>query len=139
MTLEKYNSLTPEQKARFPDARRLQIEAAQRASAQRIGQSVQGQSLAEAVNQNVAPNPGRDVRVNQLKSEVMRHIQPRQLVPMSPNTRARMIEKLKTAGVMSQRLEHSLPLYLSLSKDEEKTKELLRSVCKHIEMLEYEN
>ena len=138
MTLEKYNSLTPEQKARFPDARRLQ-EAAQRAGAQRLGQNVQGQSLAEAVNQNVAPNTGRDVRVNQLKSEVMRHISPRQLVPMSPNTRARMIEKLKTAGVMLQRLEHSLPLFLSLSKDEEKTKELLRSVCKHIKMLEYEN
>ena len=131
MTLEKYKSLTPEQKARFP--------AAQRAGAQRLGQNVQGQSLAEAVNQNVAPNPGRDVRVNQLKSEIMRHISPRQPVPMSPNTRARMIEKLKTAGVMSQRLEHSLPLYLSLSKDEEKTKELLRSVCKHIEMLEFEN
>lgn len=139
MTLEKYNSLTPEQKARFPDARRLQIEAAQRASAQRPGQNVQGQSLAEVVNQNVAPNPGRDVRVNQLKSEVMRHISARLPVPMSPNTRARMIEKLKAADAMSQRLEHSLPLYLSLSKDEEKTKELLRSVCKHIKILEYEN
>ena len=86
----------------------------------------------EVVNKTTVPNAGRDERVKELRSEVMRSMPPRQPVPMSPNTRARMIEKLKTAGNMSQRLESSLPLYLSLSKDEETTKDLLRSVCTHV-------
>lgn len=129
MTPEKYNSLPPEAKARFQEQRRLHNEAGQRANAQRLGQNVQGQRPAEAVNQIVVPNAGgRDERVKQLRSEIMRTMPTRQPIPMSPNTRTRMIEKLKSAGVMSQRLERSLPLYLSLSKDEEKTKDLLRSV-----------
>ena len=129
MTPEKYNSLPPEAKARFQEQRRLHNEAGQRFNAQRLSQNVQGQRPAEAVNQNVVPNAGgRDERVKELRSEIMRTMPTRQPIPMSPNTRARMIEKLKSAGVMSQRLERSLPLYLSLSKDEEKTKDLLRSV-----------
>lgn len=128
ITPEKYNSLPHEQKARLQEQRRLQIDVAQRANAQRLGPNVLGQRPAEAVNHNVVPNVGRDGRVIELKSEVLRNMPARQPIPMSPNTRARMIEKLKNAGVMSQRLERSLPLYLSLSKDEEKTKDLLRSV-----------
>ena len=134
MTPEKYNSLPPEAKARFQEQRRLQAETALRSNAQRLGQNIQGQKPAEAVNQNVVPNAGRDGRVKELRSEVMRTIKPRQPIPMSPNTRFRMIERLKSAGIMSQRLESSLPLYLSLSKDEESTKDLLRSVCKFVEM-----
>lgn len=83
----------------------------------------------DVVNKTTVPNAGRDERMKELRSEVMRSMPARQPVPMSPNTRARMIEKLKSAGSMSQRLESSLPLYLSLSKDEETTKDLLRSVC----------
>lgn len=105
------------------------MEAAQRASAQRLGQSVQGQRPTETVNQTVVPNAGRDGRVKELRNEVMRSMPMRHTVPMSPNTRAKMIEKLKSAINMSQRLESSLPLFLSLSKDEDKTKELLHSVC----------
>lgn len=134
MTPEKYNSLPPEQKAHLQEQRRRHIEA-QRAT-QRFGQNVQGQRPAEAVNQHVVQNAGRDVRLNQLKSEVMGSMPTRQPVPMSPNTRARMIEKLGNAGKMIQRLEHSLPLYLSLSKDEENTKELLRSVCRSVKVFE---
>ena len=66
----------------------------------------------------------------------MRNMPPRQPVGMSPSTRARMIEKLKTAANMSQRLESSLPLFLNLTKDEEMTKDLLRSVCNLSKMLE---
>lgn len=139
MTPEKYNSLTPEQKVRYQEQRRLQIEATQRANVQRPGQTVQGQRPAEAVNQTVVPNAGRDGRVKELRIEVMRSMPARQPIPMSPNTRARMIERLKSASLMARRLESSLPLYLSLSKDEERTKDLLRSVCKFAEMLKIAN
>lgn len=127
ITPEKYNSLPPEAKARFQEQRRSYIEATQRASAQQSGQNAQRQRPAEAVIQNVVPNAGRDGRVKELRSEVMRSMPTRQPIPMSPSTRARMIEQLKNAGIMSQRLEQSLPLYLSLSKDEDRTKDLLRS------------
>ena len=133
LTNEKFNALPPEQKARIQEHRRLQFEAAQRASGQRLGQSVQGQRPTEALNKTTVPNAGRDERVKELRGEVMRSMPPRQPVGMSPNTRARMIEKLKSAGNMSQRLESSLPLFLSLSKDEETTKDLLRSVCIPVE------
>lgn len=136
MTPEKYNSIPPEQKAHLQEQRRLHIEASQRASAQRFGQNVQGQRPAEAVNQHVVQNAGRDGRLNELRSEVMESMPTRQPVPMSPNTRARMIERLGNAGKMILRLDHSLPLYLSLSKDEEKTKDLLRSVCSFVKVLE---
>ena len=128
MTPEKYNALPPDQKARFQEQRRSHVEATQRASVQRPGQNTQGQRPTEIANKTAVPNAGRDGRVKELRSEVMRNMPIRQPIPMSPNTRARMIEKLKTAGSMSQRLEDSLPLYLNLSKDEETTKELLRSV-----------
>lgn len=131
ITPEKYNALPPEQKARFQEQqRRLQMENAQRA--QRLAQNAQGQRPTEAVNRTAAPNAGRDERVKELRSEVMRNMPARQPIPMSPNTRARMIEKLKSAGSMAQRLEDSLPLYLSLWKDEERTKDLIRSVSKLI-------
>ena len=133
LTPEKFNALPPEQKARFQETRRLQLEAAQRASGQRPGQNAQGQRPTEILNKTTVPNAGRDERVKELRSEVMRSMPPRQPIGMSPNTRARMIEKLKSAASMSQRLESSLPLFLSLSKDEETTKDLLRSVCKVVE------
>ena len=136
MTPEMYNSLPPEQKAHFQEQRRLHMEASQRPQAQRHSLNVQGQRPAEAVNQNVVPNAGRDSRLKELRNEVMRNMPTRQPIPMSPNTRAQMIERLRNVGAMSQRLESSLPLYLSLSKDEEKTKELLQSVCKFVSMLE---
>ena len=139
MTQEKYNSLPPELKARFHEQQRLQTEAGKRGNPQRVGQLVQGQRPAEAVEQVVVPNAGRDGRVKELRSEVMRSMPTRQPIPMSPNTRARMIERLKSAGLMVGRLEGSLPLYLSLSKDEERTKDLLRSVRKFIKMLEPAN
>ena len=135
ITPEKFNSLTPEQKARFQEQRRLQMEATQRASAQRLSQNVQGKRPAEAANQIIVPNAGRDGRLKELKSEVIRTLPTRQPVPMSPSTRARMIEKLRSASNMVHRLESSLPLFLSLSKDEEKTKDYLRAVCKLVEML----
>lgn len=139
MTQEKYNSLPPELKARFHEQQRLQTEAGKRGNPQRVGQLVQGQRPAEAVEQVVVPNAGRDGRVKELRSEVMRSMPTRQPIPMSPNTRARMIERLKSAGLMVGRLEGSLPLYLSLSKDEERTKDLLRSVRKFIKILEPAN
>lgn len=137
--LEKYNSLPAEQKARLQEQRRLQFEAAQRANAQRLGQSIQGQRPAEAANQIVAPNAGRDGRLKELKSEVNRSLPTRQPIPMSPNTRARMIERLKSASSMAHRLESSLPLFLTLWKDEERTKDLLRAVCKLVQTLDTAN
>lgn len=139
MTSEKYNSFTPEQKVRYQEQRRLQIEATQRASVQRPGQNAPGQRPAETVNQAVISNAGRDGRVKELRIEVMRSMPARQPIPMSPNTRARMIEKLKSAGLMARRLESSLPLYLSLSKDEDRTKDLLRSVGTFVKMMETAN
>ena len=136
MTSEMYNSLPPEQKAHFQEQRRLHIEANQRAQAQRHSLNLQGQRLAEAVSQNAAPNAGRDSRMKELRNDVMKNMPARQPIPMSPNTRAKMIDKLRSVSAMSSRLESSLPLFLSLSKDEEKTKELLRSVCKLVNFLE---
>lgn len=137
---EKYNSLPPEAKARFQEQQRLHNEAAQRAAnAQRLGQNIQGQRPAEAANQKSAPNAGRDERVKELRSEVMKTMLIRQPIPMSPNTRTRMIDKLRSTCGMSQRLENSLPLFLTLSKDEEKTKDLLRSVGRLIKILKTAN
>ena len=130
MTSEKYNALPPDQKTRF----RQQMETVQRANAQRLGQNPQGQRPMETVNKTAVPNAGRDGRVRELKNEVMRSLPARSPIPMSPNTRARMCERLKSAGNMSQRLEASLPLYLSLSKDEETTKDLLRAVSHSIKV-----
>ena len=133
MTQEKYTALPPDQKARLQEHRRLQIESAQRANAQRPGPSSQGQRPPEVVNKTAVPNAGRDGRLKELRGEVMRSMHARQPIPMSPNTRTRMIDKLKSAGNMSQRLESSLPLFLTLWKDEETTKDLLRSVCKFVQ------
>ena len=71
--------------------------------------------------------------MKELRNDVMRNMPTRQPVPMSPNTRAQMIERLRNVSAMSQRLESSLPLYLNLSKNEEETKEYLRLVCKFCE------
>ena len=123
ITPDKYNALPQEQKLLFQEQRRQQFETAQRA------RGAQGQRPAEVGNKSAGPNVGRDGRLKELRSEVMRSMPARQPIPMSPNTRARMIERLSSAQNMYQRLESSLPLFLSLSKDEETTKDLLRSVC----------
>lgn len=120
---EKWSSMTDEQKARFSEQRRLRT-----AQAQQNGQTVQGQIPVEASG-NAGQMAGRDSRLRELTLEVSRNMPPFPPIPMTPNTRARMVEKLKDASGMATRLEQSLPLFLSLSKNENKTKELLRAVC----------
>ena len=132
MTQEKFSALPPDQKARFQEHRRIQMENAPRASAPRPGHNAQRQRPMEGANKASTQNAGRDGRVKELRSEVMRSMPTRQPIPMSPNTRARMIERLKSTNNMSQRLEDSLPLYLTLWKDEETTKEFLRSVSESV-------
>lgn len=123
ITPEQFASFTNEQKAQFM-GRMQAAQAAHRARAmQANGQTVQRQAAINPVNQGGRLNN----RLHQLMNEVAQSAPRRPEVPMSPNTRKKMIEKLKEKmGVMVKRLDQSLPYYLGLSKDENRTKELLR-------------
>ena len=123
ITPEQFASFTNEQKAQFM-GRMQAAQAAQRARAmQANGQTVQGQAAVNAVNQGGRPNN----RLHQLMSEVAQSAPRRPEVPMSPNTRKQMIDRLRDKmGAMVKRIDQSLPVYLNLYKDENRTKELLR-------------
>ena len=124
--------MTPEQKLALQ--RHLQsqaIQAGQRPkAAQANGQPGQHPMTANNANKsNGVFTATRDNRFGQLMQEVAQTTPKRQEVPMSPDTRRQMINRLsEKMSQMMKNVEKSLPTYLSLSKDENHTKELLRIV-----------
>ncbi|KAK4693696.1 hypothetical protein P7C71_g3753, partial [Lecanoromycetidae sp. Uapishka_2] len=126
LTQEQYNSLNPEQKAQWQ--RRMQALQAlqrQRTLAQQNGSNAPPRTAAESAPVNTALGT-RDPKFQQLWNEVAQSTPPRPIVPMSPQTRSVMVEKLKSTGNMVQRVEESVPIFLHVSKDEDRVKDLLR-------------
>ena len=126
ITTEQLAKLSPEQRAQLQ--RRFQaFQAAQRGSVQQNGPGAPPARTAGNFNKNATFNPQE--KLHQLMAEVAQSPPPRQIVPMSPQTRSTMVEKLKEAtGNMLARLEQSIPHFLQVYKDENKVKELLRMV-----------
>ena len=132
LTREQFARMTPEQKLALQ--RHLQSQAIQASQRPKAAQaSAQpGQHPTNANNSNKSsgmPTATRDNRYGQLMQEVAQTTPKRQEVPMSPDTRRQMIDRLsEKMSNMMKNVEKSLPTYLSLSKDENHTKELLRIV-----------
>lgn len=128
MTREEFSKLTPQQKANV-------LRMQQATNAQRAGNVVQNGQVASGQTSALPPSQGnnqiveQEARMRPLIEEVERTLPQRSVVPMSPDTRNRMIEKLKdkTASYVDK-LQKSLPLYLGLIKDEEQTKVMIRMV-----------
>lgn len=127
ITPEQFNSLRPEQKAQLQ--RRMEMmRAQQRALAQQNGPNAPQRRPADPATQNPAQG-AKDLRFQQLMAEVAQSTPPRPIVPMSPQTRSFMVEKLKeNTSNMVARFEQSVPLFLHVSKDEDQVKDLLRIV-----------
>ena len=132
LTREQFARMTPEQKSVLQRHFQSQaMQAGQRPkAAQASGQPGQHPMTANNANKSSGvPNATRDSRYGQLMQEVAQTTPKRQEVPMSPKTRKQMIDRLsEKMSQMMKSVEKSLPAYLSLSKDENHTKELLRIV-----------
>ena len=126
LTPQHIASMPPEQRARF-EAHRQNL--AKQAAHRTANMQSQGQALVGSREQRGAQNTATELRVKQMMSEIAQNMPPRQSLPMSPSTRHQMVEKLGHAGNMVLRMEESLPLFLTRSKSEEATKDLLRTVC----------
>lgn len=136
LTREQFARMTPEQKLALQ--RHLQSQAIQASQRPKAAQaSAQpGQHPMNANNANKSSGMSiatRDNRYGQLMQEVAQTTPKRQEVPMSPDTRRQMVDRLnEKMSNMMKNVEKSLPTYLSLSKDENHTKELLRIVSRSL-------
>jgi len=129
--------ITPEQFARLNNEQKTQLQLRmqafqaahqQRAALQQIGVNTPPTRAANTANQNAAPNV-RNPRLHQLMDEVAQSTPPRQIIPMSPQTRTTMVEKLReSTGAMIARFEQSIPIFLQNTNDESQVKDLLRIV-----------
>lgn len=73
-------------------------------------------------------NSKKEHRLLQLIAETSQNTLARQPVMMSPQTRAMMVEKLRDAKEMVQRMEQSLPIFFKMYGDEKTTRDLIRTV-----------
>ena len=132
LTREQLARMTPEQRSALQ--RHFQSQANQAGqrpkAAQASGQPGQHPMTANNANKNSGvANAMRDNRYGQLMQEVAQNTPKRQEVSMSPKTRKQMIDRLsEKMSQMMKNVEKSLPTYLSLSNNENHTKELLRIV-----------
>ena len=129
LTREQYARMTPEQKSAALQ-RHLHIQAVQAGQrpkgAQASGQPGQHPMTANNANRNSGVPTNR---YGQLMQEVAQTTPKRQEVPMSPKTRKQMIDRLsEKMSQMLKNVEKTLPTYLTLFKDENHAKELLRIV-----------
>lgn len=131
-TREQFARMTPEQRLALQRHWQSQsIQAGQRPkAAQASGQPGQHpMTPSNATKSSGMPTATRDNRYGQLIQEVAQTTPKRQEVPMSPDTRRQMIDRLsEKMSQMMKNVEKSLPTYLNLSKDENHTRELLRVV-----------
>ena len=137
LTREQFARMTPEQKSAALQ-RHLHSQAVQAGQrpkvAQASGQPGQHPMTANNANKNSGvPTATRDNRCGQLMQEVAQTTPKRQEVPMSPKTRKQMIDRLsEKMSQMLKNVEKSLPTYLTLFKDENHAKELLRIVSPYL-------
>ncbi len=136
LTREQFARMTPEQRSALQRHWQSQAnQAGQRPKvAQASGQPGQHPMTANNANKNSGvPTAMRDSRYGQLMQEVAQTTPKRQEVSMSPKTREQMIDRLsEKMSQMMKNVEKSLPTYLSLSKDENHTKDLLRIVSPYL-------
>ena len=128
---EQMAQMTPEQRMKVQ--RHLDAQAAQRMlAAQASGQLGLNQTNVGIANRNNSGLIlGRDPRYGQLMQEVAQTTPRRPEVPMSPKARKQMVDRLsEKVAVVMKKVEVSLPVYLDMTKDENRTKELLRIVSR---------
>ena len=128
ITTQQYASMPPEQKNQHDATRQAALQRL--AMMQQRGQNVMGPGAPQSGAQKPGQNAGYEARIRQLMSEVAQTTPSRPPMPMSPNTRHQMIENLKPAGNMVLRMEASLPLFLLRFRNEDVTRDLLRTVCR---------
>lgn len=78
-------------------------------------------------------NARRELRLQQLMAETSQNTPARQPVAMSPEVRAVMVQKLRDAKEMVQRMEQSLPIFFKMFGDEKTTRDLIRAVSNFLE------
>ena len=131
MPPEAFARLTNEQKAQLQA--RMREAHTQRAKLGMTNQTPSRQASAASTDLRVGSNAGQNLRrdpvLEALAIEVAQTTPQRPIVPMSPKTRNQMVEKLResTANVV-QRVEESLPVFLSMTKNKDQIKDLLRMV-----------
>ena len=97
----------------------------QASEANQAAGSAQGQQKPEEAHR-------LEARLKELVDEVSRNVPPRQPIPMDFATRAKMVQKLIQAREMIIRMDRLMPLYFKMFKDENGTKDLIRTVSHRI-------
>ena len=124
--------MTNEQKAQV-QARLREAQTQRGAKFGTTNQNPSGQTSAATTNLVIGSNVGqhlpRNPVLDALNIEVAQSTPQRPIIPMSPKTRGQMVEKLRenTANVM-HRVEESLPVFLTMAKNKDQIKNLLRMV-----------
>ena len=125
---------TPEQPAAMTPVQRQAYENHQRMLAQNNRGAPSNAVRAPAGGPPPMGAPPKDgnndprQHVNRLREEVLNSMPPRPTQPMSPRTRGQMINKLRDSRLIINRIDSSLPMYLGMTKNIEKVKEVLRAV-----------
>lgn len=70
----------------------------------------------------------RKARLHQLVTETAQSMPARQAISVNPQVKAKMVQKLRDARGMVQRLDHALPIFFRIFGDEKNTKDLIRIV-----------
>lgn len=70
----------------------------------------------------------RKIRFHQMVTEVAHSMPVRQPISMSPQTKAKMMQKLREARAMVLRLDNALPVFFRLVRGQKNTEELIRIV-----------
>lgn len=70
----------------------------------------------------------RKNRLHQLVNETLQTMPARQPILMSPQAKAKMVQKLRDARAMVQRLDHALPIFYRIFGDEKTARDLIRIV-----------
>lgn len=71
------------------------------------------------------------MRLNQLAAEIASSMPPRQPTSINPQTKAKMIQKLREAKQSVCRIDNALPMFYRFFRDDNAAKELIRIVCKN--------
>ena len=125
------NGLKPAQRAAFEAQRRNAVVQANQRGANShqtlTAQSVQAHPQLSIGNDG---NTGdsKIIRVRQLRDEVMRSMPPRKPVPMNPAEKGVIIQKLRESKNQFLRITQSLPVYLAVTQNEAKVKDVIRTV-----------
>ena len=124
-------ALNPVQRAAFESQRRnIMVQANQRGvktAQQQRGQPAQPQSHLNVGNNGNSNDP-KSIKIKQLRDEVIRTMPPRQTAVMNPLERGNMIKKLGEVKGLFSRIDQSLPVYLVATQNEDRIKDIIRTV-----------